>query len=47
MHAWMGNLFSRGVQPLDLEKMSFGQLKYWNEWHSKVSRAERDAARGT
>jgi len=36
----MGNLFGRGVQPLDLEKMKFYRLTYWNSWHLEMKKAE-------
>ena len=37
---WMGNLFSRGVQPDSLEAMSFQRHKYWNEKHCAIIDAE-------
>jgi hypothetical protein len=37
----MGNLFYRGVMPAELKGMSFEEMRYWNEWHLKISEAER------
>jgi len=39
----MGNLFSRGVAPTEIESMTYARLKYWNKWHELMSKAEADA----
>jgi hypothetical protein len=37
----MGNLFSRGASPAEIESMNYRQLKYWNEWHEIMYEAEK------
>jgi hypothetical protein len=37
---FMGNLFSRGVCPSVIEKMPYHKMKYWNEWHKAIVKAE-------
>lgn len=41
----MGNLFYRGVSPGEIKKMEFWELKYWNEWHNRIVKAEETAAK--
>lgn len=46
---WAGNLFARGVSPLEIESMRYDQLKYWNGWNEKMREAEQkviDSAKG-
>jgi hypothetical protein len=40
----MGNLFARHVSPLDVEAMSWGQLRYWGHWHTLMAEAEIEGA---
>ncbi len=42
---WLGNLFFRGVAPGELEAMPYHKLRYWNDWHKVIEKAERDATR--
>jgi len=44
LHQWLGNLFSRGVSPVELMGMSYHELKYWNEWHTVMDEQERKSA---
>ena len=39
----MGPLFFRGASPLEIESMSFGQIRYWHGWHEAMKRAEAKA----
>ena len=39
----MGNLFYRNVAPLDLLKMNYREIKYFNGWHEVMDEAERKA----
>ena len=40
IHQMLGNLFSRN-QPIDfLEKMTYKDLCYWNNWHKLMSKEE-------
>jgi len=41
MHRWMGLLFGRGVSPLDLQALSYPELKYWGEWAQAYNEAEK------
>jgi hypothetical protein len=40
MEQFMGNLFFRRVQPSEIEAMTYGKMKYWNEWHKRMEAAE-------
>jgi hypothetical protein len=45
----MGNLFYRGVRPVEIAQMSYEELRYWNGWHEVFKAAEvraLEAARG-
>lgn len=41
MHQYMGNLFYRGVCPSVINNMDFFEMKYWNEWHKVMAKAEK------
>lgn len=34
-------MFYRRVQPSEIEKMSYHDLKYWNKWHDAMSKEEK------
>ena len=36
-------MFHRGVSPLDIEKMTYSQLKDWNGCHKAMVQAEEEA----
>jgi hypothetical protein len=38
----MGNLFYRGATPMEIESMTFSQLRYWNRWHEVIAKADRE-----
>ena len=40
MSQWLVNLFSRRVSPLELEVMTYAQLRFWNGAHEAMARAE-------
>jgi len=40
---WIGNLFYRSVQPSELEKLSYSKMKYFNDWHKVIEKAEKDS----
>ncbi len=42
----MGNLFYRGVAPSEILAMSYEELRYWEEWHQVMAKAEKKAAEG-
>jgi hypothetical protein len=37
---YLGNLFSRGQPITALKDASYGELKYWNEWHEIMAKKE-------
>lgn len=39
----MGNLFYRKVSPDVIERMAYHRMKYWNDWHELMVKAEREA----
>ena len=43
---FMGNIFSRGGAPGEIEKMKYHQLSYWSSWHDLFVKAEKKAAEG-
>jgi len=40
MDQMMGNLFFRGVNPEEIENMTYRRMKYWNRWHEIMAKAE-------
>jgi hypothetical protein len=42
MNQMMGNLFYRGVSPSEIEAMPFWKMKYWNQWHEIMQKADED-----
>lgn len=40
INQWMGNLFYRRVAPSEIEAMDYHRMKYWNEWHKLMEKAE-------
>lgn len=40
----MGNLFSRRVSTVEIKKMSYREMKYWNGWHELMSKQEEKIA---
>jgi hypothetical protein len=36
-----GGLFSRGQNIEVIERMSFGRLRYWNNWHEIMCEEEK------
>ncbi len=40
----MANLFSRKVQPDQIENMTYSRLKYWNKFHELMAKEELKAA---
>jgi len=42
----MGNLFYRGVQPSEIKKMEYWEMKYWNKWHEIMAKKEESLSRG-
>lgn len=40
----MGNLFYRGVQPSEIEAMTYTRMEYWNSWHEIMIKAEEKHA---
>lgn len=38
----MGNLFFRGQQISEIKKLGFKEMKYWNNWHELMVKAEKD-----
>lgn len=43
---WMGSLFYRGVPTCDIKAMPYREMKYWNEWHDRITKAETNAHKG-
>jgi hypothetical protein len=43
MGPWIGQVAYRFSAPLDVEKMTFSQLFYWNEWDKAMTDAEKRA----
>ena len=41
MDQMIGNLFYRGVTVTELKGMGYRELKYWNQWHELMAKAER------
>lgn len=39
----MGNIFYRGVCPSVIGDMGYRELKYWNDWHERMVKAEKQA----
>jgi hypothetical protein len=39
----MGNLFYRKIPPSEIKAMPFHELKYWSDWHERITQAEIDA----
>lgn len=39
----MGNLFFRQVNPSEINGMEYHELKYWNDWHEAMNKADNDA----
>jgi hypothetical protein len=37
----IGNLFYRGTQPSEIERMSYMDLVYYNEWHKIMVKTEK------
>jgi len=40
------NVFSEGVQPSEIKRMGFHDLKYWNDCHKILEGARKRAIKG-
>jgi hypothetical protein len=38
----LGNLFYRGQNIEALNRATFGELRYWNEWHEIINKKTKD-----
>jgi len=41
MDTWMGNMFYRHQSIDVIDRLTYSDLKYWNEWHEIMIRAEK------
>lgn len=41
LHQWIGNVFSRGAGPAEINAMTYHEIKYWNDWHEAMHREEK------
>jgi hypothetical protein len=37
----MGDLFHYKVSPTEIENMTFGSMKYWDEWYTLMKEEEK------
>ena len=43
MSQWMGNLFYRKQQISEITSLRYAEMKYWNEWHEIMIKADKKA----
>jgi len=41
----MGNLFYRGVSTVEINNMSYFEMKDWNNWHEIIADAQTKAVK--